>query len=289
MHRKSLNNSERSVIRSERPQIVWLSLIVLALLLSSTARAADWSENPEGQALAERIHERSASPGRVGIMNFELTNKRGRSRERVALMAHSEIEEATRVAIFFTEPAAIQNTAFLSHEYETSEDDSWLYLPATERVRRLPAAERGDAFMGTDLSYGDIRDNFRFPPEHWRFRANGTREVDGHELIALEGQARSEQSAREMGYGRFEALVDESNLFPLFVEYFDVHDQPLKRVTVGEVGLVGNAWTALHFEVENHQSGHRTRVFFDNMRAVPDLSDRVFQPTALADGVPRIP
>jgi hypothetical protein len=264
-------------------------VIILGLALSPAVWAQDWAENAEGQALAERIFERPASPGRVGIMNFELTNKRGRSRERVALMAHSEIEGATRVAIFFTAPAAIQNTAFLSHEYETSEDDSWLYLPATERVRRLPAAERGDAFMGTDLSYGDIRDNFRFPPEHWRFRANGTHEVDGRELIVLDGMAQSEDSAREMGYGRFEALVDETSLFPVQIEYFDIHDQPLKRVIVSEVGRVGDAWTALRFEVANHQSGHRTQVFFDNMRSVPDLSERVFQPAALGDGVPRIP
>ncbi|MEE4639467.1 MAG: outer membrane lipoprotein-sorting protein [Wenzhouxiangella sp.] len=264
-------------------------LIGLGLLLSGATPAQDWSDNPEGQTLAQAIYERPASAGRVGTMNFKLINKRGRSRERVALMAHSEIENTTRVAIFFTAPAAIQNTAFLSHEHALSDDDAWLYLPATERVRRLPASERGDAFMGTDLSYGDIRDNFRFPPEYWRFRANGIRDVDGRELIALDGLARSEDSAREMGYGRFEALVDETSLFPVVVEYFDVHDQPLKRVTVSNIGLVGEAWTALAFEVANHQTGHRTEVFFDNMRAVPDLSERVFLPAALADGLPRIP
>ena len=264
-------------------------LIALSLLLSGAALAQDWSDNAEGQTLAQAIYERPASTGRVGTMNFKLINKRGRSRERVALMAHSEIETTTRVAIFFTAPAAIQNTAFLSHEHALSDDDAWLYLPATERVRRLPASERGDAFMGTDLSYGDIRDNFRFPPEYWRFRANGTRQVDGRELIALDGLASSEHSAREMGYGRLEALVDQTSLFPVVVEYFDVHDQPLKRVTVSQIGLVGEAWTALAFEVANHQTGHRTEVFFDNMRAVPDLSERVFQPAALADGVPRIP
>jgi len=264
-------------------------LIILGLLLCSASWAEDWAENAEGRALAERIYERPASAGRVGTMNFQLTNKRGRGRERAALMAHSEIEGTTRVAIFFYAPAAIQNTAFLSHDHEAADDDTWLYLPATERVRRLPASERGDAFMGTDLSYGDIRDNFRFPPEHWRFRANGSHEVDGRELIALDGLARSEESAREMGYSRFEALVDETSLFPLQIEYFDLQNQPLKRVTVSDVGLVGEAWTALRFEVENHQTGHRTAVFFDNMRAVPDLPERVFQPAALADGVPRIP
>jgi len=261
---------------------------VLCSFLTAAASAEDWSENSAGQILGERIFDRPASAGRVGTMNFRLINRRDRSRERAALMAHSEIEDTTRVAIFFTSPAAIQNTAFLSHEHQHSEDDSWLYLPATERVRRLPTSERSDAFMGTDLSYGDIRDNFRFPLEHWRFRAEGPVIDDGRELLVLKGLARSDESAREMGYGRFDALVDEASLFPVLIEYFDVHDKPLKRVTVSEVTLVGNAWTALAFTVENHQTGHRTEVFFDDMRYVPDLSDQVFQHVALADGVPRI-
>ena len=266
-----------------------LLLVLLGVILVQPAGAEDWMANAEGQALAELIYQRPASAGRVGTMNFRLINRRGRSRERVALMAHSEVEDTTRVAIFFTAPSAIQNTAFLSHEHNDGDDDAWLYLPATERVRRLPASERGDAFMGTDLSYGDIRDNFRFPLEHWRFRANGGYELNGRELIVLEGMAQSEDSAREMGYGRFQALVDETSLFPLRIEYFDLHDRPLKSVTVSEVGVVGEAWTALAFEVDNLQTGHRTEVFFEHMRAVPDLSERVFQPTALADGVPRIP
>ena len=262
---------------------------LLALLCVGSVWADEWNENLEGRELAERIHERPASAGRVGTMNFKLVNRRGRSRERIALMAHSEVAQSTRVLIHFTAPAPIQNTAFLSHDHDTGDDDAWLYLPATERVRRLPASERGDAFMGTDLSFGDIRDNFRFPLDHWRFRANGRHEINGRELTALEGLASSADSAREMGYGRFEALVDETTLFPIQIDYFDLHDRPLKRVIVSEVGLVGEAWTALAFSVENHQSGHRTDVFFDNMRSVPDLGDRIFQPASLADGLPRIP
>lgn len=264
-------------------------IAVFAVSLSATGIAAEWSKNAEGQALAEAIYDRPASSGRVGNMHFKLVNKRGRSRERVALMAHSEIVDTTRIAIFFTAPAAIQNTAFLSHDHALSDDDAWLFLPATDRVRRLPASERVDAFMGTDLSYGDIRDNFRFPLEHWQFRTNGTGTLDGQELTVLEGVAKSEESAHEMGYGRFEALIDETSLFPRLIEYFDVHDQPLKRVTVKEIGLIGEAWTALAFNVANHQTGHRTEVFFDNMRAVPNLEERVFQAAALADGTPRVP
>ena len=293
MLKETLNHYARIALWSQG-----LPILVLSLVLNGAAWASDgseikepdehWSANAEGQTLAQRIYDRPASAGRVGTMNFRLINKRGRSRERVALLAHSEIEGTTRVAIYFSAPAAIQNTAFLNHEHDHSEDDSWLYLPATERVRRLPASERDDPFMGTDLSYGDIRDNFRFPPEHWAFRAGGMVTDEGRQLRQLDGRAQSDASAREMGYGSFEALIDENSLFPVRIEYFDIHDQPLKRVKVREVGLVGEAWTALRFEVDNHQTGHRTEVFFDNMRFIPNLDERVFQAAALADGIPRI-
>lgn len=275
-------------------RLTGMSRLALLMLALGNARADEpagppWTENPEGLALGQMIHARPASSGRVGTMNFRLINKRDRIRERAALMAHSEIEGTTRVAIYFSSPASIQNTVFLSHEHVDQDDDSWLYLPATERVRRLPASERADPFMGTDLSYGDIRDNFRFPIEHWQFRAGGRVEENGHELRILQGRARSDESAREMGYGRFEARIDETSLFPIQIEYFDIHDQALKQVTVSRIGQVGEAWTALAFEVQNHQTGHRTEVFFEDMRFVPGLSERVFQPTALADGLPRIP
>jgi hypothetical protein len=263
--------------------------LTCVLLVSAAANGEQWTENAEGQALAQAIYDRHASAGRVGMMHFKLTNKRGRSRERVALLAHSDVDELTRIAIFFATPAAIQNTAFLSHDYTQGDDDSWLYLPATDRVRRLPSSERSDAFMGTDLSYGDIRDNFRFPLEHWFFRAGDQVKHKGQVLRVLHGRARSEASAQEIGYGRFEALVDETSLFPVVIEYFDHHDQPLQRVTVSEIGLVGEAWTALAFEVSQHQTGHRTEVFFEGMRYVPDLNEQIFMPAALADGVPRIP
>ena len=269
---------------------MYKSLMFLAVAaISAVAHGQHEPGNADGQYLAQAIYDRHASSGRVGMMHFRLTNKRGRTRERIALLAHSDTDELTRIAIFFTSPAAIQNTAFLSHDHDQGDDDSWLYLPATDRVRRLPSSERGDAFMGTDLSYGDIRDNFRFPLEHWQFQAGDQVNHEGQELRILKGEARSEASAREMGYARFEALVDETSLFPVVIEYFDHHDKPLKRVTVSEIGLVGEAWTALAFEVMQHQTGHRTEVFFEDMRYVPDLNEQIFMPAALADGVPRIP
>jgi hypothetical protein len=42
-------------------------------------------------------------------------------------------------------------------------DDRWLYLPATRKVRRIPASDRGDYFLGTDFTYEDIQSELKLP------------------------------------------------------------------------------------------------------------------------------
>ena len=37
------------------------------------------------------------------------------------------------------------------------DDDQWLYLPAMRKVRRISVSDRADYFLGTDLSYEDIK------------------------------------------------------------------------------------------------------------------------------------
>lgn len=242
----------------------------------------------EAMALARLVAERPANEGRVGTMHFRMESQSGSARERQALMIHSDTGEAERIAIFFTAPAMIEETAFLSFNHETRADENWLYLPATARVRRLPVSERGDYFMGTDLTYGDIKDNFKFGLDEWDFTAAGEETADGRTYPVLEGMARDAGTARELGYGSFRARIDPVTAFPVWIAYTDPDGDPLKQVAVTEIETVGEAWTAMRFTARNLQTGHTTDVWFTDMRHVPDLDDSVFDPDALAYGIPDV-
>jgi hypothetical protein len=258
-----------------------LCALLFAGLLANPAGAVS-----EGATLAKKIADRPVNESRVGKMRFELTSASGAVRRREALMLHSQEPGASRIAIHFETPAAIQNTAFLAHDNSASPDESWLYLPATERVRRIPASDRGDYFMGTDITYGDIIDNFRFALKDWTFSAGGQRSHAGALLPVLKGEARSAALAKEMGYGSFEAIVDPETLFPVLVVYADPDGTPLKRVEVLEQQRVGGAWTAMRLRIDQLQTGHRTLVQFENMRALQSLPLGAFDPAALGAGPP---
>lgn len=270
-----------------RPARAALSAVLAIFALVALPAALPAAADP-AMALARTIAERPANEGRVGTMHFTLTNSSGKSRNRTALMVHSDKDETIRIAIYFTAPAMISDTAFLSHDHASGDDENWLFLPATDRVRRLPTSDRAAPFMGTDLSFGDVTDNFKFPLEDWDFALGEGEARDGRELMRLEGTAKTPESAEEMGYSRFSALVDPETAFPVEVNYADLDGEPLKRVEVTALDQIGGAWTALAFSAENLQTGHRTEVSFTDMRYVPDLDDSMFDSATLAYGVPEI-
>lgn len=261
--------------------------LIAALGLAAAALSPALADEA-GDALARRVAERAANEARTGTMHFRLTNARGAVRERTALLAQLERGEDARIAIYFEEPARIEGTAFLTYNHDDRADQSWLYLPATERVRRIPAADRGDYFLGTDLTYGDVTEDFAFALSDWRFEHGGVRAQDGADYEVLRGVASSDAVARELGYGGFEALIDPHTQLPVRIAYLDPAGAPLKTAQVLDQALVGEAWTVMRFTVENHQSGHHTEVWFTDMRAVSGVELVAFEPDQLPFGAPTL-
>ncbi|RGP42301.1 hypothetical protein BPTFM16_02614 [Altererythrobacter insulae] len=264
------------------------SKLLAAALFSSLLIAPVSADSSSPLSLAKLVAQREANEGRVGTMHFELKNKAGRSRQRTALMVHSDKGSVEQIAIYFMKPSMIENTAFLSHNHTSRADQNWLYLPATDRVRRLPVSERSDYFMGTDLTYGDLQDNFKFDLGDWNFVDARQGKIGGKTYPLLEGVAKTRGKAAEMGYSGFKALIDQRTGFPVWTEYTDVDGEPLKRIRVYETKIVGGAHTAMRFSIHNIQTGHTTLVHFTNMRHVPNLDDSVLSSKSLAYGVPSI-
>lgn len=263
-------------------------VFVFLIFLISLCHTADAYEESQANEIAKIIANRKANEGRVGEMHFLLINSAKKVRKRQALMIHSDSDSTERIAIFFERPASISDTAFLSFNHKNKEDENWLYLPATERIRRLPASDRGDYFLGTDLTYGDIQDNFKFNLNDWEFSLliNSCTEFDN--TPKLFGKAKSEKIREETGYQSFTACVDLETAFPIWIEYTDKDGDPLKVVQVSQIDIIGDAHTAIEFSVENLQTGHQTHVQFKNMRYVPTLHTDIFEPDSLAFGVPNL-
>jgi len=263
----------------------YLKWVCASVLLAASIAATG---NPQSaKSLAQSVFSRPTNEGRIAEMNFVLTDDAGRTRSRTAALVHSDKPDAVRIAIFFTAPASIANTAFLSHDYKALTDQTWLFLPATDRVRRLPSSDRGDSFMGTDLSYGDVKDNFKFQLDEWEFSGGADAFRDGERVLQLAGKATA-TAAQETGYGAFDALIDPVTLFPKEVTYKDIDGDLFKKVRVLELEEIAGAWTATAFTIENLQTGHATAVTLRKVRYEPDLDDALLDADFLDEGAPEL-
>ena len=63
----------------------------------------------------------------------------------------------------------------------------WLYLPALRKTRRISAANRGDYFLGTDLTYEDIKLETRISKEDYNYTTIGKKRLMVEETYVIEG------------------------------------------------------------------------------------------------------
>lgn len=272
--------SRRIVTRT----LLALALGVGSLLAINRVDASEFSASDIAQNVADRPEGRATQR----TINMALTNRRGRGKDRVALVIKESRSDVRVSRITYTEPASIRGTSFLSHDYRdpSRADNSWLYLPSLRKVRRVPASDRGDYFLGTDFTYEDIQSELKFDLQDYTFEYHGTSEEHGQIRHHLSGTPVDARTARQLGYGSFNAIIDEQTWIPVSVAFLDLHQAPLKTIKVLTFEKIEGIWTATEIEAHNHQTGHQTVFRFRDITYSTDMEDDLFEPPALTRGLP---
>lgn len=258
------------------------------VFMSAGAAAADAADWPAGDEVARRVNAREDGQSVARTLVMELADKGGSSRTRVTRSFRRDYGDERRSVLFFESPANLKGTALLTwDQLDPARDDAqWLYLPGLRKSRRVAMSERGRAFLGTDLTFEDMKNETRLPIDTYRWRTVGEEQVDERPTFVVEGLPVDERTARELGYGRVLLRVDAERWLPLFGEYWDVRGEPLKTVRLADVREVQGVWTPHRIEAESRRTGHRTRLEFRDVVYDPELPDDLFTERALARGAP---
>lgn len=259
-------------------------LVVVSLVLPIGAMAVDAS--PEATALMKRVNDRAEPVIQKSKITFRLLDHNDREQERTATALTKTEEDSRRMAMYFHSPRAMRGSAFLALDMleEGVEDSQWLYLPTLRRVRRVPARERGKAFLGTDLSYDDIRRPAKAAMADWVFTS--ATPVEGSTgQVKVEGVAVSDDIAEETGYGRAEWLIDEASAFILEVRSWDPKGDAYKHAVFEEIVEHDGVLIAEQIKVENLKTGHRTYIRIDDIELGVEFDDALVTESGLARGL----
>ena len=260
-----------------------LAPVIAVLLAGPSSRAGS---NPTALELMQRVEQR-AEPARVRAeLRFTLGDAEGRTQTREAVAYRLAESGLDKQAIYLTAPRRLAGTALLTWTLAGANQpgDQWLYLPALKRTRRIPATERRQAFMGTDLSLGDMRSLAKVNTADYRFdHAEPLSDKAGQWRIS--GAPADPATRESLGYGASTWLIDVDRQLVLAAEYSDAQDRPYKRVRFEELTRIDDVWTPQRVVVENLQTGGRTELEFDRIE-----SDANFEATRLSEaGLPRGP
>ena len=266
--------------------IVLISICATPVFAQSSISRSE-TALPTGEEVAAHINSRDEGKAVSRKLSIEMRDKRGKIRQRETKSYRKYFAGEKRTVIFYLAPKNIKDTAFLTYDYNDPEleDNQWLYLPALRKVRRISASDRGDYFLGTDMTYEDIKLETRVSTADFDFQTIGTCDADGKPGLQIEGTPKTQEIARELGYSKSQSCVDSEVWMVRTSQFWDIKGNLLKTVTISNIEKIQGIWTQHNIDVENHKTGHTTGLTFSEVDYQSPVPDDIFTTNAIKRGL----
>jgi hypothetical protein len=150
---------------------------------------------------------------------------RGVTHKRAVRSAVYTDDRRDQLHVLFSLPPEDEGTGFLVWRQPGSgEDSQWLYMPALQRVRRVPVSSTA-TFVGTNLIYEDVRELAGENVDRYVYTSAGTETVDG---VLCDVVAAVAAAGRSSAYGSRKVWIDPQRLTTMQIEYYDDNKKILK-------------------------------------------------------------
>jgi len=250
-------------------------LITLGLVLLSTHGYAN-------SLTAYEIMKRSDDRYVGDTFNQKLTmifiDRHNKKRTRTLTRIGLNNEEVEKSVSTFLSPADVKNSAFLSYTWEdkTKEDVSWLYLPALKKVKRIPAGDKSDLFLGSDFTYSDI-EGVEIDDYEYRIIENSVL-VDGEECWVIERTPKKSVEdlvIRNTGYSKYQLWIRKKDYVPAKTKSW-FKGNKVKYYKATDIKLIKNISTPQKMQMVTTQKGkaiHRTLLILTNTEYNIDIDE----------------
>ncbi len=255
-----------------------LVLCTCFLLLDTASHGAELS--------AADIIQRSDQlyDGDTAVIDYRLVliDRRGRQRERDLRMYSKDYGEDNRTLTQFESPADIRGTSYLNYDWDDpdSDDDSWLYLPSLQRVKRLASSDTSDSFLGSDFTYADIN-GLEIAWYDYSFYSE-SEVIDGQDCWVIDIVPKPEfrEKAEEAtGYSRLRTWIRKDNFVEQRGQAWELRGNRIKYINASEIEQVDGIWTIRRLQVvttRNNRQQHASVLQMEDVRYNVELDDQLF-------------
>ncbi|MGB1581535.1 MAG: outer membrane lipoprotein-sorting protein, partial [Nevskiales bacterium] len=221
----------------------------LQILLLATLSGLPFSAGAELSArdIMQKVKDRDDGNNVVMDMDMILIDSKGNKRERTVRSfrrdAPGNPDDAQSI-MFFLSPANVENTGFLTYDYDDGDkdDDQWLYLPALKKVKRIAAADKSGSFMGTDFTYADMSSP---DLDDYDYKLMKEVDINGQKAWQILSTPNSEDEIERTGYTKSVVFVRQDNFVVVRSVNWVKDGNKNKFMEVKDLQQVDGIWTPL--------------------------------------------
>ena len=253
---------------------LFIKVLGTSLLYAATTFAQSANE------IAKKVHDLPSGKTSSGTISVTLIDKNGKIRNREIASYTMKYGTTDKTVLVFKTPRDVAGISYLTYDYpdkadgSTVDSDSWIYLPAMKKVRRVSGSSKDDDFQGTDFTYDDLgtrslsKDNFAIL---------GEEKVNGIDCWILEAKAKDPKAK----VSRRVSWVNKKTYVVHKGEYFDKQNRLQKTLVADNIQQVNGYWTSLKMTMTNVQTNHKTVYEIKNLKYDEKVNESYFTVSAL--------
>ncbi len=256
------------------------------LFVSSSLSAAEYTAQ-EVMYMADQRYDGDSS---VAEITMVLIDRRDRQRVRDLRLYSKDYGVDTKTLSLFESPADIRGTAYLNFDWKETQrdDDSWLYLPALQRVKRLASSDTSDSFLGSDFTYADIN-GIEVDWYDYNF-INESEMVDGEDCWVIEiipKPAFKDRAEEATGYSKMQSWISKEKILQMRGQVWELRGNRIKFFTSSEVEEVEGIWTVKRLQAvttRNNRQEHASVLQINSIDYNVDVSDELLTTESMQRG-----
>jgi len=261
---------------------VFRPCLALALLLSPCVSDAETQgvEEDAVPASARRVlavaFDNLYEVNTISRLDLVIRDRSGQERRRTFHTVNKIIDDRLHSIGRLIAPEYLRGMTVMVIEAGGQRHDAFVYLPSLGRVRRVTTAQRGDAFLGSDLTYEDFERQY---VDDYELGFVAPQSISGEPCHVVRGHPR-----RRFSYEHVDFFVATSDAAILESRYYKRGADAPYRVIVSPRAFMTNGGGHVlpkRILVRNLLRNTTTEVLIHEIAINPEIDDRLFSAVTL--------
>jgi len=257
--------------------------IVLGIITTSAM-----SQTLSAREVAEKNFDREDGNNIISINTLTLIDGNGGVRTRTVKNYRRDENEVEKSIFVFESPADVKGSAFLSYDWDEAakEDDSWLYLPALKKTKRIAGGDKSGSFFGSEFSYADFQP---LGPEFYDYEMLNESDIaDGQDtwvISRVPKKAFNEKVVEETGYLKSKLWIRKDNFMTVKAIIYVKKGRKVKYFQASDIQKKDGIWFAGKVQMVTTRGGKKENasvIATENISFNNKLDDEIFAVQHLA-------